>query len=140
MKKLQILLKSRRGEGYIDTVVSVMVIMMLIVLSLNVFSFLTAKQDMDYFAREMVEAAAVNGSTYSTDTYSRYYELGDEVGFYPGYSWTADYYDGYNGRVQYGDTIRVTIQQTKYLEGFGVFRIPITMTATYSALSQKYWK
>jgi len=140
MLKLKNLFKSKRGEGYIDTVVSVMIIMMLIVLSINVFSFLTAKQDMDYFAREMVEAAAVNGNTYSTNNYIRYYELCDEVGFYPGYYWTADYISGYYGRVQYGDTIRITVQYTRYLEGFGIFRIPITMTATYSALSQVYWK
>ena len=140
MLKLKKLCKSRRGEGYIDTVVSVMIIMMLIVLSINVFSFLTAKQDMDYFAREMVEAAAVNGDTYSINTYIRYYELCDEIGFYPGYYWTADYYGSSYGCVQYGDTIRITVQYTSYLEGFGIFRIPVTMTATYSALSQKYWK
>lgn len=140
MKKLKTLFKFRRGEGYIDTVVSVMVIMMLIVLSLNVFSFLTAKQDMDYFAREMVETAAVNGRTYCAETYIRYYELSGEVGFYPDYSWTADYYNTSYRQVQYGDTIRITVRYTKYLEDFGVFRIPVTMTATYSALSQKYWK
>lgn len=140
MTRLRAVLSSRRAEGYIDTVVSVMIMMMLIVLSINVFSFLTAKQDLDYCAREMVESAAVNGNVYSDNTYNRYFELCDEVGFYPEFYWTADYYDGYYGRVQYGESIRVTVEYTKYLEGFGVFRIPVTMRATYSSLSQVYWK
>ena len=140
MTRIRAVLRSHRAEGYIDTVVSVMVMMMLIVLSINVFSFLTAKQDLDYFAREMVEAAAVNGDIYSNNTYTRYSELCDEVGFFPEFYWTADYYDGYYGRVQYGESIRVTVQYTKYLAGFGIFRIPVTMTATYSTLSKVYWK
>ena len=140
MKTLAKLLKAQRGEGYIDTVVSVMILVMLIVLSINVFSFLAAKQDMDYYARELVEAAAISGNTYGSDTYERLYELYDETGIYPGFYWTADYYGGNYGHVQYGDTIRVTIVYTRYLDGFGIFRIPVTMTATYSALSQVYWK
>ena len=39
-------LLNHRAEGYIDTVVCVMAAMMVIVLALNVFSFLTLKQDM----------------------------------------------------------------------------------------------
>ncbi len=140
MTRIRVVISSRRAEGYIDTVVSVMIIMMLIVLSINVFSFLTAKQDMDYFTREMAEAASVNGDTDSINTHTRYYELCGETGFDPSYYWTADYYNGYYGHVQYGDTIRVTVQYTKYLECFGIFRIPVTMRATYSALSQVYWK
>lgn len=136
--KLKQVLSQKRGEGYIDVAVSVVVIMMLIVLALNVFSFLTIKQDMDYFAREMVEAATVTGQTYAGQTYTRYYELADEVGFYPSYYWTANYYSGY--RVQYGEPMKITLTYRTYVEGFGVFRIPITLTATYSGLSQQYHK
>ena len=38
------LLSNKRAEGYIDTVVLVVAAMMVIVLALNVFSFLTLKQ------------------------------------------------------------------------------------------------
>ena len=41
-------LKNKRGENYIDTVVGVVAAMMVIVVALNIFSFLTLKQDLDY--------------------------------------------------------------------------------------------
>lgn len=138
MKKLKQALSRKRGEGYIDAAVSMVVIMMLIVLALNVFSFLTIKQDMDYFAREMVEAAAVTGQTYADSTYARYNELADEVGFNPSYTWNANYHSGY--RVQYGEPLKITLTHRTYVEGFGIFRIPVTLTATYSGLSQQYHK
>lgn len=62
-KRMANILGSRRGDGYIDVVVAVLVSMMLIVLSLNVFSFFTLHQDLDYFAKEMVEAACADGQT-----------------------------------------------------------------------------
>ena len=52
MKKL---LTSNRAEGYIDTVVMIVAAMMVIVLALNVFSFLMMKQEMDYFAKEIID-------------------------------------------------------------------------------------
>lgn len=131
-------LRNKRGEGYIDVVISVLVSMMVIVLALNVFSFLTMKQDMDYFAKEMLEAATTNGSTVGNTT-TRYYELADETGLYPIYSWTANYYD-YYGNVQLGNTIKITLTYHSYVKGFGVFKIPITLTVNQSGLSQKYWK
>lgn len=134
MKKI---LRNKHGEGYIDTAVSVIVIMMLIALALDVFSFLTLKQDMDYFAREMVKSAAVHGTYSSSEVYDRYYDLGDEVGFYPSFSWKTNYN---NGRVQYGEPIEITLTYKTSLSGFGILKIPITLTASYSGLSQKYWK
>ena len=81
MKKL---LKNTRAEGYIDTVVCVMAAMMVIVLALNVFSFLTLKQDMDYFAKEIIDTATVYGRT-SPEVTQRYQELVNELGFRPEY-------------------------------------------------------
>ena len=49
------ILRSKKGEGYIDAVISLIVIMLVVVLCLNVFRFLTLRMDMDYFAREMVD-------------------------------------------------------------------------------------
>lgn len=137
MKKL---LKSKRGDGYIDVVVAVLVSMMLIVLSLNVFSFFTLKQDLDYYAKEMVEAACADGRT-NSEVYTRAAELSDELGIYPSYSWTAEYTTPtYNRRVQLGEPISITVRYTTYVKGVGVFKIPVTLTVTHSGLSEKYWK
>ncbi len=133
------ILKRKNGEGYIDTVVGVMVSMMVIVLALNVFSFLTIKQDLDYFAKEMVEAATASGST-TGETSTRYYELAGETGLYPSYSWTASYYNATYQRVQLGDSLKITLTYSTYVRGLGAFKIPITLTAAYSGISEKYWK
>ena len=132
------ILTSRKGEGYIDVAVSLIVIMLVIVLALNVFSFLTLKMDMDYFAQEMVDVATICGSTSSQDVIDRYNELAAEVGFSPAYSWTARYYSG--SKVQYGEPIQVTISYQSYIAGLGAAGIPVTLSSTYSGLSQKYWK
>ena len=56
------ILKNNRAEGYIDSVVCVIAAMMVIVLALNAFSFLTLKQNMDYFAKEMIKQVSNKNS------------------------------------------------------------------------------
>lgn len=139
MKRIINILKNNRAEGYIDTVISILVSTMVIVFALNVFSFLTIKQDMDYFAKEMIEAATVNGTT-TGKTSDRYYELAEETGLTPACYWEAAYYNTSNRLVQLGDAITVTLEYETYLKGFGIFQIPVTLKAKHSGLSQKYWK
>jgi hypothetical protein len=137
MKKM---LQNTRAEGYIDTVVCVIAAMMVIVLALNVFSFLTLKQDMDYFAKEMIDTATVYGRT-SGEVHQRYRELCVKLGFRPSVSFSGtEYYNSSTGKIQLGDTIMIRITYRTYIKGFGVFRIPVTLTAGHSGLSQKYWK
>lgn len=139
MRKRFSFLNNNRGEGYIDVVVSVLVLMMVIVLALNVFSFLTVKQNMDYFAKEMITCATTYGKT-SGEVDSRKAELVAETGLNPAVSWQADYFNTSAKTVQYGDTITVTLTYNTNVTGLGVFRIPITLTAKHSGLSMKYWK
>ena len=137
MKKM---LKNTRAEGYIDTVVGVVAAMMVIVLALNVFSFLAIKQDMDYFAKEIIETATVHGRT-TGETTVRYKELVKELGFGPSMAFAGtEFYNSSTGAVQLGDTIMVSITYRAYVKGLGVFKIPVMLVAKHSGLSQKYWK
>ena len=137
MKKL---LTSNRAEGYIDTVVMIVAAMMVIVLALNVFSFLMMKQEMDYFAKEIIDTATIYGKT-TGETTQRYKALVNELGFVPSMTFSGtEFYNSSTGTVQLGDTIHVTITYRAYLQGFGIFRIPIVLKVHYSGLSQKYWK
>ena len=72
-------IKNRKGEGYIDTAVGVVCAMMVIVLALNVFSFLTLKQDLDYINKELTKTVCFYGKT-GTEVNERYEELCDEIG------------------------------------------------------------
>ena len=134
------ILQSNRAEGYIDTVVCVMAAMRVIVLALNVFRFLTLKQDLDYFAKELIDTATIHGRT-SNEAPERYDELCAELRIRPTVSFTGtQYYNSATGKVQLGDTICVQVTYRTYLQGFGAFRIPITLIARHTGLSQKYWK
>ena len=133
-------LLNHRAEGSIDTVVCVMAAMMVIVLALNVFSFLTMKQDMEYFAIEIIDTATIYGRT-STEVTARYNELCTELGFRPTMNFSGtQYYNSSLRTVQLGDTIMISIRMQTYVKGLGVFQIPVTLYATHSGLSQKYWK
>lgn len=140
MKRLLKPFKSTKAEGYIDTVVCVMAAMMVIVLALNVFSFLTLKQDMDHFAKELIDTAATYGRT-NEEVTDRYDELCEELGISPSVSYSGtSYYNSSAGKVQLGETIYVTLSYNTYVKGLGVFKIPVTLKAIFSGLSQKYWK
>jgi len=132
------ILLNRKGEGYIDVVIMVLCSMMVIVLALNVFSFLTLKQDLDYYAKEMVTVAAVNGTMNGTEISNRITELTEETGLNPTITYEGE---GYNDpdRVQLGKTIFVTLTINTSFKGFGVFNFPLTLKAKCSGLSQVHW-
>ncbi len=134
------LLKNKRGENYIDTVVGVVAAMMVIVVALNIFSFLTLKQDLDYYAKEMVEVCCSYGKT-CDEVQDRDEELSAELGLDPNLSFDGtEYFNATKRTVQYGEVIVVELTYRTYVRGLGVFRIPVTLTAKHSGLSRRYWK
>ena len=133
-------LKNKRGENYIDTVVGVVAAMMVIVVALNIFSFLTLKQDLDYYAKEMVEVCCSYGKT-CDEVQDRDEELSAELGLDPDLSFDGtEYFNATKRTVQYGEVIVVELTYRTYVRGLGVFRIPVTLTAKHSGLSRRYWK
>ena len=139
MSKSVSLIMNKRGDGYIDVVISILVAMMMIALILNIFSFMTLKQDMDYFAKEMINCASANGTT-SGKVSARYYELMTETGIAPSVTWSTTYFNASQQTVQLGDTIQLTLTLQSSVRGFGRINIPVTLTAKHSGISQKYWK
>ena len=134
------IVRKKRGENYIETVVGVIAAMMVIVVALNVFSLLTLKQNLDYYAKEMVEVCCSYGKT-CDEVQDREVELARELGFKPDLSFSGtEYYNARKYAVQYGEVIVVTVTYRTYVRGLGVFKIPVTLTAKHSGLSRKYWK
>lgn len=140
IKKLSIL-KSRRGDGYIDVVVAVLVCMMLIVLLLNVISFYKIKQDLDFYAKEMIAVACAEGTTMNAEVDNRSEELIRQLGIDPDYKWKAEYLNPTNRfHVQLDNPIAITLIYRTYIQGAGIIKIPVTLHVTHSGLSEKYWK
>ena len=115
-------LKNKRGEGYVDMCVGVIVFVMILVIAIK-----------------LLETATYTGC-FGSEFWERDSELLDQY-YYYGIDYDADeYFNTSYHRVQLGHTMRVTVSVGTYVNGLGVFKIPVTLRVTRSGLSQKYWK
>lgn len=130
---------ARKGEGYVDTCVGVLVLMMVLVLALNVFHFLSLKQHMEEVGNQLVEVA-----TYSGQFGEEFQQLAEKLERDFGYQVQVEaqrYFDAAKGRVQLGDGMTVEVTAVTSLQGFGgAVELPITARVRKSGLSEKYWK
>ncbi|MBO4869583.1 MAG: DUF4320 family protein [Clostridia bacterium] len=133
------ILKNKSGEGYVDLCVGVVVFVMLLVIAINIFSFITLRVEMGQIADELLETATFNGS-FGDEFWNRDDQLLDEY-FYYDIDYDADeYFNSSYKRVQLGKVMSVTVSVDTYVKGLGVFKIPVTLSVTRSGISQKYWK
>lgn len=131
---LKRILKSRRGEGYIDVCVLVLCAMLVIALAVKVFPAYIAKQQIDTFATELIREAEISGRI-GTETTRREQLLREQTGLTPVVSWSR------SGRVQLNQEITVTVTyrvDIGLFAGFGSF--PITLRSDASGKSEVYWK
>ena len=130
---------SKKGEGYIDVCVGIIALLSVLVLTLNVYSFLTLKQDLDEISEQLIEVAAYNGCF--GDEFNQRAESLKEQLFDFDVSVSADsYYNLAYKRVQLGNTMRVTVSVHTKVVGIGIVNIPITCSSTRSGISEHYWK
>ena len=132
-------LLSRKAEGYIDICVGIIVLLSVLVLTLNIYSFLTLKQDMDEITEQLIEVAATNGC-FGDEFNDRAAALKEQFFDFDVAVSADSWYNASYKRVQLGKTMKVTISVHTKLIGVGVVEIPITATSTRSGLSQHYWK
>ncbi len=132
-------LLNNRGQGYVDVVISVLIIAFLLILSVSIWSMVTLKQDVRYFCNELLEMASSTGQIGSA-VEARYFELCEESGITPTVEFSASYYDVSAKKVQYGTIIQCTVTCQMTFPGFSGFRLPVSVSATQSGLSRHYWK
>ena len=128
------ILKSNKGEGYIDVAVLVLCVMLVIALAVKVFPVYIAKQQIDTFATELVREAEIAGRV-GAETTNREMLLRDKMGITPTVRWSK------SGRIQLNEEITVTITYETNIglfAGFGSF--PITLRADAAGKSEVYWK
>ena len=133
------LMKNKKAEGYIDICVGVIVFVMVLVIAVNIFSFITLKIEMDQIAEELIEAATYSGC-FGDDFLERDSDMMGEYFYYVIDYGADEYFNSAYKRVQLGDKMWVKISKHTYVKGLGVFRIPVTVSVTRSGLSEKYWK
>ena len=54
--------RSQKGEGYIDVVIGILALMSVLVVTLNIFEFMTLKEDLDEISGQLIETATFNRS------------------------------------------------------------------------------
>lgn len=127
-------LKSNKGEGYIDVAVLVLCVMLMIALAVKVFPVYIAKQQIDTFATELVREAEIAGRV-GTETTNREILLRDKMGITPTVKWSK------SGKIQLNEEITVTIIYETNIGLFGGFgSFPITLRADAAGKSEVYWK
>lgn len=126
-------LQSRRGEGYIDVVVIVLVIMLFVALAVKVFPVFIAKNQLDNFATELVREVEIAGRV-GSETTAKVNQLRTQIGIDPAISWSR------TGNIQLNNEVTVTLT-LRYDIGFFRFgSFPITLTAKATGKSEVYWK
>lgn len=128
------LIKSKRGEGYIDVAVLVLCVMLVIALAVSVLPVYVTKNKLDTYAAELCREAEIAGRI-GSETTLRAQVLSERTGLDPDISWSK------TGNIQLNQefTVTVTLQADLGLfGGFGSF--PVTLQAKASGKSEVYHK
>lgn len=136
MKKF---IKSKKGEVYIDVVIGIFAMMMVLVVVFNIFQFLTLKQDLDEISGQLIETATFNGC-FDSEFDERVENLQNQFFEFEVDTDAESYFNSTYERVQLGDQMDVYVSVETYVQGLGMFRIPVTVTSHRSGISEKYWK
>ena len=129
------ILKSKRGEGYIDVAIGILCLMLVVAFAVSFLPVFTAKQQLDIFATEIVREAEIRGST---SVSSRISDLKEQTGRNPSIHWDCDYYTG--AKVQLNEDIEVTLTDTVDIRFFIFGSWPIEIQAKATGKSEVYYK
>lgn len=128
------LLRSKRGEGYIDVAVLVLCVMLVIAVAVSVLPVFVTKNKLDTYASELCREAEIAGCV-SSETTLRAQVLTEQTGLAPNISWSK------TGRLQLNQEFTVTVTTQADIGLFGGFgSFPVTLKAEASGKSEVYWK
>lgn len=131
-------LKNKCGSMYVEHCVGLVAILLVVVLSLEVFSLFTLRVQMDRIAEDLLESATYSGC-FGDEFEARAAQLrADHFDFDLNYGADAWFNSTYE-RVQLGSEMWVEITVSAEVSS-GAVDIPITVTVRKSGLSERYWK
>ena len=134
MKRLWYLLKEKRGEGYIDVAVLVLCAVFVLALAMRVLPVFIQKQQLDYYASELVRKAEVTGRV-GEETSRRAAVLTEKTGLTPDITWSTQ------GQIQLNSDVMVTLTMETNIGLFGdTGSFPVTLRAQAAGKSEVYWK
>ena len=134
---LKKILTSKKGEMYIDAVVTLLVVIALLVFSLSVLRVAPVQSRLDTIADQLIELACYKGC-FDSEFYARVEQIKQsnsdlqlEIT-----SGADKWFNDSLHRVQLGESMHVTVRcEFKFMGSK-----PITLTATRTGVSENYWK
>ena len=129
---------SKKGEGYVDICIATVIFVMLTVIALNIFSFITLKNDMDQIADNLIVAATHSGR-FGEEFTDVDMDMIDNY-FYYDLDYGAEEFFTYMDKVQLGDRMWVEIWVDTSVKGLGIFEIPVTVKVKRFGISEVYWR
>lgn len=136
MKKV---LKSKKGEAYMELCVHIIIFAAMLITAINVLSFANLYIEMGRVADELVQSASYNGG-FTDEFWDEDDKLKDKYFDYTVNVEADRYFNETYKRVQLGDFMSLTVTKQGYLKGIGDFKIPLTVSVSRSCISEKYWK
>ena len=153
--------KLKKGEAYIDLIVSFICLMIVLFLAIQIFQMFTVRNNLSYIAKQLIQTATTYGqfgvgddaaSASGCSVFVKHRNvLKDQLGFDVltcDFSGTK-FYDGSdagtsNGasadyKVQLGEIMRLKVSTTKRL-GSGFLGVTLNISSNASGTSEKYWK
>ena len=130
---MRAILKSKKGEGYIDVVVVVLVVMMVIALGVKVYPVFSVKSDLNTFANELARVAEIEGRV-GSETNSKKNELRSSLGIDPEVVWST------TGNIDLNEDFRVVLTLPVDIDFFEFGSFPITLTSKATGRSEVYHK
>jgi hypothetical protein len=127
------ILKSKRGEGYIDVVVVVLVAMMVIAMAVKIYPVFVVKSDLNTFANELARVAEIEGRI-GLETTAKKNELRASFGIDPTVSWSA------SGNIDLNEEFSLVLTLPVDIGFFEFGSFPITLTAKATGRSEVYHK
>ncbi len=132
-------IRNRKAEGYIDICIGVICFVIVLVITINIFSFISLRTELDNICDSLLETATYTGE-FGDEFYGK-----DSVLIMEHFRYDLDYdADRYFNetleRVQLGEKMWVEVSYRTYIKGLGAIRIPVTVTVRKSGLSERYWK
>lgn len=136
----------KKGEAYIDTVVTVLLSLIVLALSISMFLFMCRYQQINDAASDAVKYAAIIGEANTPAVNQKTDNLlavngVDTASTSYTYKTSSIANKSESGNVQYGDTILLEIDSNiriSFSNSDGFITIPVKITKT--AVSQKYYK
>lgn len=134
------MLKNEKGEAsYISVFIYILVAVILIAFIINVFRIISAKQQMDHAADQLVKQIQLGGSV-NGETEALFAFLSGEISGADQLDYHVECSDS-TDKIQIGSPFYVTVTGRCSLGGFWNFRlINITIRATGAGVSEHYWK